>query len=86
MKKLSYIIGIFAVTAFVSCEKEDDMNTSNREAVSNGVGGSMAQFTIIDDYLYTIDYKTLSVFHLADPENPELLESIPMGVGMETVQ
>ncbi len=89
MKNLKYIFGIAAIAVLASCEKEtgnDVLSTGGtKEQVQSGLGGSMSQFTIIGDYLYTIDYKTLNVFHLADPSNPVLLESIAMGVGMETI-
>src|SRR5690606_724522 len=65
-----------------------DSSTSNsvsKNMASTGNGGSLAQFTIVDDYLYTIDYRTLKIFALNDPDHPELTESIDMGVGMETV-
>ncbi|MCG8576936.1 MAG: hypothetical protein MI810_18790 [Flavobacteriales bacterium] len=90
MKNLkNYILGAFAIVALISCEKEeineDAANNGTKESVKTGIGGSMAQFTIIDDYLYTVDYKTLKVFHLANAENPTLLETIDMGIGMETI-
>lgn len=90
MKKLKIVL--FAAlygAVFMSCEKEDatqlDNNSPNKNQVSTGMGGSMAQFTIIDNYLYTVDYKSLKVFHIVDPLNPELLETINLGVGIETI-
>ncbi|MCB9224486.1 MAG: hypothetical protein R2780_14850 [Crocinitomicaceae bacterium] len=96
MKKFRYIIaGAFVIGALVSCEKEEVTTNENEQdqleqpatknAESVGNGGSLSQFTIVDDYLYTIDYKTLNIFNLTDPSNPSLEESIDMGVGMETV-
>ena len=94
MKKFRYIIaGAFLFGALVSCEKEevttneDDqtIQPATKNAVSSGNGGSLAQFTIVDNHLYTIDYKTLNIFNLSDPTSPLLTESIDMGVGMETV-
>ena len=90
MNSLKYFYGIIAIAGFTACEKEtvgDDVTPANttREQVTTGLGGSMTQFTIMGDYLYTIDYKTLNVFHLADPSNPVELENIDMGVGMETI-
>ncbi|MBN4072425.1 hypothetical protein JYT74_00155 [Crocinitomix catalasitica] len=91
MKNLkNYILGAFAIVALVSCEKDqvadnDNINLPTKNALNGGLGGSMQQFTIVGDYLYTVDYKTLKVFHLADAENPVLLETIDMGIGMETI-
>jgi hypothetical protein len=94
MKKLRlFIAGAFVLGALASCEKEEvttndtdqSTNPGTKNMVSNGSGGSLAQFTIVDDYLYTIDYRTLKIFYLGDPDYPALTESIDMGVGMETV-
>lgn len=93
MKKLRFFIaGAFVLGALASCDKEEvltnDGSTSNhasKNMASGGNGGSLAQFTIVDDYLYTIDYRTLSIFSLNDPDHPALTERIDMGVGMETV-
>jgi hypothetical protein len=94
MKKFRYVIaGAFLFGALVSCEKEDVTTNEDNQTIqpatknqmTSGNGGSLAQFTIVGDYLYTIDYKTLRVFNLSDASNPLLTESIDMGVGMETV-
>lgn len=95
MRKIRLVItGAFVIGALVACEKEElevvdtpvEPTIQTKDALSgSGLGGSMAQFTVIDGYLYTIDYKTLKIFDLADADNPALTESIDMGVGMETV-
>jgi hypothetical protein len=95
MKKIRlYFIGAFLIGALVSCEKEEitnpedealETNQTKDMASGSGQGGSLAQFTIVDGYLYTIDYRTLNVFSLVNGDNPELTETIDMGVGMETV-
>ena len=71
MKNLkNYLLGAFAIVALVSCEKDElpqnEMNAPTKSALNGGLGGSMQQFTIIGDYLYTVDYKTLKVFHLSN--------------------
>lgn len=90
MKKLKIVLfAALCGAVIMSCEKEDatealnDSGTKNQ--VSTGTGGSMAQFTIIDNYLYTVDYKSLMVFLIVDAANPELLETINLGVGIETI-
>ena len=96
MKKMRNYKNIFAVAclslAILSCEKEEikpseDTNNQTKEQFtsSSGQGGSLAQFTIVGDYLYTIDYKTLNVFNLNNPDTPTQIEKISMNVGMETV-
>lgn len=90
MKKLNFILLTTLCGALVmSCEKEDltqqSDNNPTKNQISTGRGGSMAQFTIIDNYLYTVDYKSLKVFLISDAANPQLLETINLGVGIETI-
>lgn len=91
MKIVNYILGVFAVVALLSCEKEEVAAVDNtginatKSQLNTGFGGSMSQFTVMGDYLYTIDYKTLNVFYLADAENPSLVSTINMGIGMESI-
>lgn len=93
MKKLRLLFaGAIVVGTLASCEKEEvttnedtNQDSPTKEQVNSGFGGSLAQFTIVDDYLYTIDYRTLNIFHLANATSPVLTETIDMGVGMETV-
>lgn len=98
MKNLKNILAVACISvAIISCEKEEvnpvDPVEDTTAPVSNtksakagpGIGGSLAQFTIVEGYLYTIDYKTLNIFSLSNPDMPSLNEKIDMGVGMETV-
>ena len=90
MKNLKiYLFAALCSAAIISCEKEQSTANgsidNSKNQLSSGLGGSMAQFTIIDNYLYTVDYKSLKVFHIADASNPELLETVNLGVGIETI-
>lgn len=90
MKNLKlYMFAALCGAAFISCDKEEcltnDANADTKNQISSGLGGSMAQFTILNNYLYTVDYKSLKVFHIVDASNPELLETIDLGVGIETI-
>ena len=94
MKKLKFIFaGAILLGSLASCEKEEvttneeevQTTPTTKEQANAGFGGSLAQFTIVDEYIYTIDYRTLNIFFLGNSEEPELTESIDMGVGMETV-
>ncbi|TBN04402.1 hypothetical protein EYD45_07225 [Hyunsoonleella flava] len=80
MKKLIYILFVFALLA---CE--NDSNSSN-EAVSDvGQGGSLATFTILNDYLYTVDNRSLNVFNISTKTNPVLVNRVPIGFNIETL-
>jgi hypothetical protein len=72
---------------------EDVIAMPSSAAISNnlsaapaiGIGGSMARFTIVGDYLYTIDDYLLHVFNIITPENPVAGEEINLGWGIETI-
>ena len=93
MKKVKfYLAGALLMGALIACEKEEVQteqeaaeNNQTKEQVKNGYGGSLAQFTVVDGHLYTIDYKTLKIFDLSNPDYPTLTETIDMPIGMETV-
>lgn len=50
-----------------------------------GTGGSMARFTITQGHLYTVDDNYLRVFDIATPENPNKVNDIYAGWGIETI-
>ncbi|HEX8677896.1 MAG TPA: hypothetical protein VF700_11780, partial [Segetibacter sp.] len=50
-----------------------------------GVSGSMARFTLLNNYLYTVTENDLNVFNITTPENPVFANSINLGWGIETI-
>ncbi len=50
-----------------------------------GVGGSMARFAIVNDYLYTVNISQLGVFSISSPQNPSKLGSSYIGWEIETI-
>lgn len=50
-----------------------------------GVGGSMARFTLLNNYLYTVTENDLNVFNITTPENPVFANNINLGWGIETI-
>ena len=46
-----------------SCES-DSTDTFTTDAGQTGQSGSLARFTILDDYLYTVDDQDLNVFNI----------------------
>lgn len=82
MKKV-YIL--FAVTLLLlSCNQDGNVGTSPKNSTS-GKGGSLATFILKGDYLYTVDYKDLSVFNVKDKKNPIKVNSINVGFDIETL-
>jgi hypothetical protein len=50
-----------------------------------GIGGSMARFTIVSDYLYVVDEFNLNVFDLGQPTEPVQASTVNIGWGIETI-
>lgn len=58
---------------------------SSDGGASIGQGGSLARFSIIDKYLYSVSEYDLRVFDLSDPVNADLASTINIGWGIETI-
>ena len=54
-------------------------------APSVGTGGSMARFTIYQDYLYTVDNNNLYTFDISAVETPSQINTTEVGWGIETI-
>src|SRR5690349_16406055 len=67
-----YICLLSLVILFWGCEKASD----SFSATTTGQGGSLARFTIVGDYLYTVDHANLKVFEITDPTQPVLKRSV----------
>lgn len=52
---------------------------------ASGQGGSMARFTLMNDYLYTVGMNNLSLFDIKNASNPTFLKAISLGWGVETI-
>ena len=50
-----------------------------------GIGGSMARFTIANNYLYSVDRHTLRTLSLNNPFEPTVVSSINAGWDIETI-
>lgn len=50
-----------------------------------GQGGSMARFTLMNDYLYTVDHSSMGVFNVNTPSNPVFVSNKQIGWGIETI-
>jgi hypothetical protein len=60
---------------------------TNSSAASSpfGTGGSMARFTIVNDYLYAVSNSDLNVVSIANGANPVLNNKVQIGWGIETL-
>ena len=50
-----------------------------------GMGGSMARFTLVNDYLYTVSNSHLNVFDVSNPEDPSFKKDVSIGWDIETI-
>lgn len=50
-----------------------------------GVGGSMARFAIMNNYLYTVTMDKLNVFNISTPNDPQLSNAVSVGWSIETI-
>lgn len=63
-------------------------NSSESSSGGNvGIGGSLSHFTIIGDYLYTIQHDgyDLNIYDLTNPTNPTHASTVGIGVHLETL-
>ncbi len=85
MKNKNIIITyLLLFTVFVSCTKEGS-NDANFGGGNTGVGGSTARFTIVGNYLYTVDNQNLNVFSIANGANPTKVNTVNIGFAIETI-
>jgi hypothetical protein len=80
--KLSNAIyfSLFAIMLF-SCEKTSDSKSAN----STGVGGSLAKFTIVGNYLYAVSSHFLYTVDISDAAQPVKVDESPLNFDMETI-
>ena len=59
--------------------------TANASTSATGTNGSLSRFTIINNYLYTVDYSDLSAFSIADVFNPSFSNRSTVDWHVETI-
>lgn len=52
---------------------------------TSGTGGSMARFTLYDNYLYTVGNQNMQLFAIHNPDQPKKGALINLGWGIETI-
>ncbi|MCB0585450.1 MAG: hypothetical protein KDD06_09015 [Phaeodactylibacter sp.] len=78
------VILAILLAALWSCAESD----SESAAFSNsgtGTGGSLARFTIVGDYLFTVDNNSLHSFDIRKADEAIPLETAYIGEGVETI-
>ncbi len=87
MKNKFYsIFFLIAILFFTSCEKGNlSTNSPSNAPNSTGKGGSLARFTIVNQYLYTVDGGNLSTFDISNPANPIFKTSQKINFDIEAI-
>ncbi|MCW3114597.1 MAG: hypothetical protein JWR18_2993 [Segetibacter sp.] len=60
-------------------------SVSNDMRATAGVGGSMARFTLVNNYLYTVTDQSLNVFDISQAESPVFTSQKNIGWQIETI-
>lgn len=80
------IFGILCLSMIsLQCEKDSSANSFSSSESSVGQGGSMARFTIVGNYLYSVDEHQLKTFDITIPDNPVLKSTEDVGFEIETI-
>lgn len=85
MKQIFIILSIFIL---FGCEKGADSSFApgpNAGGGGAGAGGSLARFTVVGNYLYSVDKQNLKVFNVTNPAQPVFTRTIPVGFEIETI-
>jgi hypothetical protein len=76
------VLLLVVLSAFSGCsESKSDVAPNG----NNGVGGSMARFAVVDNYLYTVSNSHLKVFDINQPQQPRQVQDVKLGLNIETI-
>ena len=86
MKILStFLYTLFIAATFSMIFTACASDAESGAPVDSGVGGSLARFTIVGNYLYAVDYTKLKVFNLDNPARLTLVGEQVIGETIETI-
>lgn len=81
MKQVTLLLALL-IAILAGCDKNSSV--SNGQSVV-GQGGSLARFTIVGNYLYTVDGEYLSVFDISNTGNPVYKNKMQVGFNIEAL-
>jgi hypothetical protein len=67
---------------FASSSYSADKSSST---ATGGIGGSMARFTIVNDYMYTVGQSDLSILSISNNADPVIVGTQRIGMNIETI-
>ena len=73
-----------SVLTLLSCHNDGDSNITTAEGTT-GKGGSTARFTVVGDYLYTVDEYDINTFEISNAGQPILKNNNYIGWDIETI-
>ena len=79
-----YFLLLLGVMLCLGCSK-DNSGPDLVSAGTNGLGGSLARFAIIGDYLYTVSNQDITVIDVSDANHPVKKKAYPLGFDIETI-
>lgn len=82
-----FLLLTLVVLLFAACEKNGsaDAAAAIADASSTGVGGSLAKFTIVGNYVYAVSSHYLYTVDISDPAAPKRVSQSPLNFDMETI-
>jgi hypothetical protein len=70
---------------FLSSSSSSGVGVNSSASSPQGVGGSMARFTIVNDYMYAVSNNSLNVVSISSPADPVFNNRVNIGWGIETI-
>jgi hypothetical protein len=61
------------------------LSSASANAAPTGISGSMARFALVNDYLYAVSNYGLRTISLANPLQPQSVNTLSLGWGIETI-
>ena len=79
---INFLIAIVMVIGFYGCGSAEHSASTDQSSVQ---GGSMARFSVVGDYMYTVDAGVMNIFDLSNPAKPERANKIHLGFDVESL-
>ena len=83
INNIKVIEAIFILLLLQACEFSG--NDIIATSMGSGTGGSLARFTVVDNYLFTVDYDGLNVFDISSVEDPVKVQRKSVNNKVETI-
>jgi hypothetical protein len=76
---------IWGCQACMFFDVSSQMAFSQKSSSPYGMGGSMARFSIVNSFLYTVSTTSLDVYNISNPLSPTFTSKVQLGWGIETI-